>query len=61
MFCKHLMGIVNCATTGFAEMVLVRDRDEEMQVHRTDGTVLVLGYVFGHKRTGSTVLKMAEE
>lgn len=55
------MGILNCATSGFAEMALVRDTDEERQVCRTICKVLVLDYVFGHRRTGSAVLKVAEE
>jgi len=58
---KYLMGILNCVTSGFAEMALVRDRDEERQVCRTICKVLVLDYVFGHRRTGSTVLRTAEE
>jgi len=35
--------------------------DEERQMHRTICKVLILGYVFGHRRTGSTVLRMAEK
>jgi hypothetical protein len=38
-----------------------RERDEERQVHRTDCKVLVLGYVFRHRRSDSTVLRMTEE
>jgi len=54
------MGVLNCATSAFAEMALVRDRDVEREVCRTICKVLVLDYVFGHRRTGSTVLRMAE-
>jgi len=61
ILCKNLMGILNCAASGFAEMALVRDVDEERQVCRAMCKVLVLDYVFGHRRTGSTVLRMAEE
>jgi hypothetical protein len=49
-FRKKLMGVPNCAASGFGEME-----------HGRDCKILVLDCVFGYRRSGKTVLLMAKE
>jgi len=49
-FCKKLMGITNCAASGFFEMELGRDYK-----------ILVSDCVFGYRRSSKTVLRVAKE
>ena len=56
------MRILNCAANGLTEMELGREMNRHKHLPtRTNCKILVLDHVFGYRRSGKQMLRMAEE
>jgi hypothetical protein len=55
-YCKKLMGIPNCEPMDLPRGNLAENVGEVKCIGREESTRTPIGYVFGHRRSGKTVL-----